>query len=73
VVVTIGATVVTTGVEFAILPSAPRAKTWVAAVIRDGKTGLIIDDLVVGFYEISARVTSGTDTIVVDCGTIEVT
>ena len=74
VVVTVNDVVVTTSVEFAIQPTGSTAdKTWVTAVIRDGKTGLDIADLTPGFWDISARVTDAPDVIVIDCGTIEMT
>lgn len=64
---------ITAGVEYALLPvGSTAAKTWTAAVIRDGKTGAIINGLAVGFYEVSARITAPPDTVVVDCGTFEV-
>ena len=74
VVVTVNDVVVTTSVEFAIQPTGSTAdKTWVAAVIRDTKTGVNITGLTVGFYEVSARVTDAPDLVVIDCGTFEMT
>ena len=74
VTVTVNDVVVTTGVEYAIQATgSTAAKTWTAAVIRDGKTGLNLSGLTAGFYDISARVTSAPDLIVIDCGTIEMT
>lgn len=70
--VTANDVIVTTGVEYAVLPvGSDAAKTWTPAVIREGKTGIQITGLAVGFYEISARVTSAPDLVVVDCGTFE--
>ncbi len=70
--VTVNDVVITTGVEFAILPvGSSAAKTWTPAVIRDGKTGVQITGFAVGFYEISARVTSAPDLVVIDCDTFE--
>lgn len=72
--VTVNDVVVTTGVEYAIQATgSTAAKTWVAAVIRDAKTGVNISGLTPGFYDISARVTDAPDLIVIDCGTIEMT
>lgn len=69
VTVTLDGTVRTTGVEFAVTPdNNSRPTTWAPAVVRNGKTGLLISGRSPGSYRIFARITDGTDQVVRDVG-----
>lgn len=54
------------GVYFAVLPlnERPSVDDWQAALVLDGKTGIIVDDYPVGLYTVWVRVVSDPEDVV---------
>jgi hypothetical protein len=65
-------TIVTTGVNFSIVPDGQQAGTWVPAVILDGVTCFVLVGKSPGVYRKWAQITSGSYVVVLDCGTVTV-
>jgi hypothetical protein len=65
--------VVTTGLEFAIVPDGERPVTFAPAATVAGNTGVIVSGLASGTYRIFARVTTAQEVPVIDCGYFYVT
>lgn len=64
ITVALNGAVVTTGIQFAITTFEQRPTTWVAAVILDGKTGVMITGLAPGVYTAYAKITASPETVI---------
>lgn len=73
ITVTVDGATVTTGVSFAVTAPDARPATFTPATILDGRTGVMIEGLTVGFHRVWAKVASNPETPVIDCGTIRIT
>lgn len=60
--------VVTDGLSFAVVPDGTRPLTFTAATIVGEATGVMVAGLAPGAYRIYARLVSGIETPVIDCG-----
>lgn len=63
---------VTSGVEVAISRRGTRATEWTPAVIVNGLTGIIVQGLTPGQYDVWARTDTGVETPVLPAGEISV-
>lgn len=73
VTVTVNGSVVTAGVEFAVVQDGARPSTWSAATSLSGSIGVLISGLTPGQWNIWARVSASPETPVINCGFITVT
>jgi hypothetical protein len=64
---------VTTGVQLAVVPSGQRPDTWADPTSLDGKIGVMVDGLAVGYWHVWAKVTSTPEQPVIFCGSLQVT
>lgn len=65
--------VVTTGLEFAVVPDGERPVSFTPAATVAGNTGVMVSGLARGTYRIFARVTTAQEIPVIDCGYFYVT
>jgi hypothetical protein len=63
---------VTTGVAFSVVPNGQPPATWTPAVLVNNQTCWLLSGLTPGLYRKWGQVTAGTETAVVDCGTLTV-
>lgn len=75
ITVTVDGVAVTTGVTFAITPNGtrPATYTYTAPATVAGKTGVMVQGLQPGAYNIWAKVASTPETVVINCGSIYIT
>ncbi|MGZ4659829.1 MAG: hypothetical protein ACXVYB_00960 [Arthrobacter sp.] len=66
--VTLDGAAVTTDVSFAIVPDGHRPVTFTPATILLGVPGVMLGGLAAGTYRVYARIASGPETPVIDCG-----
>lgn len=64
---------ITTDLEFAVVPDGDRPVTFTPAAIVAGNTGVIVQGLEPGTYRIFARVTTAQEIPVIDCGYFYIT
>lgn len=64
---------ITTDLEFSIVPDGERPAAFAPAAIVSGNTGVIVSGLDRGTYRIFARVTTAQEIPVIDCGYFYVT
>lgn len=64
---------ITTDLEFAVVPDGTRPVTFTPAAIVSGNTGVIVQGLTPGTYRIFARVTTAQEIPVIDCGYFYIT
>ena len=62
------ATIITTGVSFAVTTELGRPTTYTPAIILNGQTGFMVGNYTVGQWHKWARVDSFPETPVIDCG-----
>jgi hypothetical protein len=68
------ATVVTTGVQFAVTQDPARPTVFTAATILSGNTGFLVGTYAVGYWRKWAKVTGYSPEIpVIDCGLFQIT
>ncbi|HEY8294714.1 MAG TPA: hypothetical protein VIG41_05200 [Micrococcaceae bacterium] len=65
-------TIITTGVQFSIVPNGQPPGSWTPAVIQDGTTCFLLSGKTPGLYRKWAQVTAGAEVAVLDCGTLTV-
>jgi hypothetical protein len=71
--VTVDGAAVTSGVTFAITPNGQRPTTYTAPTTIGGQTGVMVQDLQPGIYQVWAKITSTPETPVILCGNIAIT
>jgi hypothetical protein len=64
---------VTTGLEFSIVPDGERPTVWTPSALVNNQTGVIVQGLQRGTYRIFARVANPQEIPVIDCGYFYVT
>ena len=63
---------VTTGVQLAVTGSQERPTAWTDPVLVDGRIGVMVQGLAVGYWYVWARITASPETPVVLCGSFQV-
>lgn len=71
--VTHGGLLITTGLEFSIVPDGERPTEFTPAASVAGNTGVMVSGLDVGTYRIFARISTAQEVPVIDCGYFYIT
>lgn len=63
-------TLVTSGLEFSVVPNGQNEGTFTPAVTRGNTAGFQVSGLTAGVWRIWARISASGDAVILDCGTI---